>query len=41
MTQTGQVYYRDEDGALWLAVSYVDAKGVVTTQATLIPEDDQ
>jgi hypothetical protein len=37
---TGSVYYRDEDGLLWLAVSYEDEDGVVTTQATAIPEED-
>ena len=32
MTKTGQCYFRDEAGALWLAESFVDAKGCVTTQ---------
>lgn len=38
--ETGQVYYRDEDGQLWLAVSYVDEAGVVTTQDTSVDESD-
>ena len=33
MTQTGQVFFTDDDGILWVAVSYVDDQGVVTTQA--------
>jgi len=33
MIETGQVFFTDDDGILWLAVSYVDARGVVTTQA--------
>lgn len=33
MTETGQVFYLDDDGVLWLAVSYTNDQGVVTTQA--------
>ncbi len=36
--ETGRVFYRDDEGLLWEAVSYQDENGVVTTQATLIPE---
>lgn len=36
MTKTGEVYFRDEAGALWLAESFVSEAGVVTTQATEI-----
>lgn len=32
MVKTGEVYFRDEVGALWLAESYVNEQGVVTTQ---------
>ena len=38
MTKTGEVYFRDPDGALYLAESFVDEVGVVTTQHTLIEE---
>ena len=38
MEKTGECYYRDENGALWLAESFVDKKGVVTTRDTLIEE---
>lgn len=36
MTKTGEVYWRDEDGALWLAETFVDKKGVTSTTQTLI-----
>jgi hypothetical protein len=39
MTKTGECYYRDEDGSLWLAVSYVDEKNFVTTQDVLIEQN--
>lgn len=29
--KTGECYYRDENNILWLAVSYIDDEGVVTT----------
>lgn len=38
--ETGRVFYRDEGDSLWLAVSYQDEDGVVTTQATSVPESD-
>ncbi len=38
MTKTGEVYFRDPDGALYLAKSFVDEGGVVTTQHTLVEE---
>lgn len=34
--KTGECYFRDADGSLWLAESFVDANGVVTTKDTLI-----
>jgi hypothetical protein len=39
MTKTGECYYLDDDGSLWLAISYVDFEGVVTTQDVLIQEN--
>jgi hypothetical protein len=38
MTKTGEVYFRDPDGALYLAESFVGAGGVVTTTHTLVEE---
>lgn len=35
-TKTGECYWRDEAGAIWLAESYVDENGEVTTEQTLI-----
>jgi hypothetical protein len=32
LTKTGECFFREEDGSLWLAESFVDNKGVVTTQ---------
>lgn len=29
--KTGECYYRDENDILWLAVSYIDEDGTVTT----------
>lgn len=29
--KTGECYFRDEDGNLWLAISYQDENGTVTT----------
>ena len=44
MTKTGECYWRDERGGLWLAESFVDEAGVVTTQDVEIepapPADD-
>lgn len=40
-TKTGECYYRDDAGALWLAESFVDAKGVVTTTDTLVEQAPQ
>ena len=31
-TKTGECYYRDDEGQLWLAESFVDGKGVTTTE---------
>jgi hypothetical protein len=36
--KTGEVYFRDEDGTLWLCESFVDEAGVVTTKQTRIDE---
>lgn len=38
MTKTGEVRWRDEDGRLWLAESYVDHDGNVHTEQTEIVE---
>lgn len=32
MKKTGECFFRDEAGALWLAESFVDADGNVITQ---------
>lgn len=36
MIKTGECYYRDEAGALWLAESYVNEAGEVVTQSVEI-----
>jgi hypothetical protein len=36
LIKTGECYFRDEEGALWCAASYVDEGGVVTTEQTLV-----
>lgn len=36
--KTGECYYRDENKILWLAMSYCDEFGVVTTVAVQIEE---
>jgi len=36
MEKTGECYYRDDNGYLWLAESYMDDDGVVTTQSIQI-----
>ena len=38
MEKTGECYYRDEEGRLWLAESFVDETGKVITQNILIEE---
>jgi len=38
MIKTGECYYKDEFGQLWLAISYVDENEKVTTQDVLIEE---
>lgn len=38
MIKNGKVYFRDPDGALYLAESFVDENGVVTTEHTLVEE---
>lgn len=37
-TKTGECYYRDDEGQLWLAESFVDAKGVTTTETKQVTE---
>lgn len=32
MKKTGEVLFREEDGSLWLAESFIDENGKVTTQ---------
>lgn len=39
MIKTGECYYRDEDGKLWLAESFVDKDGNVTTQSVEVTEE--
>ena len=39
--KTGEVYFRDEDGALWLCESFVDENGVVTTKQTCVEDAPQ
>lgn len=35
MVKTGECYYRDDEGQLWLAESFVDADGVTSTETSL------
>jgi hypothetical protein len=39
LTQTGSVYFRDEDGVLWLSESFVDQNGTTTTQQEVVVEN--
>lgn len=42
--KNGECYYRDPDGSLWLAQSYIDENGEVTTQSLFVedaPSDPQ
>ena len=39
MIKTGECYWRDEEGRLWLAQSYQDDDGVVVTQSTEMTAD--
>ena len=32
MVKTGECFFRDESGALWLAESFISEDGTVTTQ---------
>ena len=34
--KTGEVFWRDDDGQLWLCESFRDEAGVATTKATLV-----
>lgn len=36
LIKTGEVMFRDENGALWLAESFEDSAGYVTTEHTLV-----
>jgi len=38
LVKTGECYSRDEDGNLWIAESYVDQNGQVTTQSMKVDE---
>jgi len=38
LKKTGECYWRDDEGRLWLATSYVDEDGVVTTQNMFVDE---
>ncbi|MFM1990238.1 MAG: hypothetical protein RJA99_3195 [Pseudomonadota bacterium] len=39
LTKTGEVFFRDPDGVLWLAESFTDEAGHVTTQQTEVSQD--
>lgn len=41
MIKTGECYFYDESGNLWLAISYVDEQGNVITQYVLIEEKQE
>ena len=36
--KTGEVYFRDEEGVLWLCESFVDDGGAVTTKQTRVDD---
>ena len=36
LEKTGQCYFREADGSLWLAEAFQDNKGVVSTQSMLV-----
>ena len=38
MIKTGECFYRDEEGNLWIAESFMDVEGVVSTKNTLVEE---
>lgn len=38
--KTGEVFYRDENGQLWLAESFVDENGEVVTQDIIVEEEE-
>lgn len=38
LKKTGECYWRDDEGSLWLAESFIDENGVVSTQDTLVIE---
>ena len=38
LKKTGECYFRDENGDLWLAESFCDKLGVITTVSTQIQE---
>lgn len=38
MTKTGECYFRDDEGVLWLCESWVDVVGVVSTTQTKVEE---
>ena len=41
MQKIGECYFRDDDGNLWIAESFCDKLGVVTTRSTQIQEQDK
>lgn len=41
MQKTGECYFRDDEGNLWIAESFCDKLGVVTTVSTQIQEQDK
>lgn len=40
MTKTGEVFFRDENDELWLAESFVDSEGNVTTKTTKVAAEE-
>lgn len=38
LTKTGECFFREEDGSLWVAESFVDAKGNVVTQSMKVED---
>ena len=38
ITKTGECYFRDEEGKLWLAESFIDDSGVTTTETKQVEE---
>jgi len=39
LLKTGECFFRDENGNLFVAESFIDSKGVVTTEVTPVLEE--